>query len=112
MKNACGWSADRLNERPPFDCDVVDEERITGAVAHQAEADLGHSSANANGSGCLEVDAAIGIRSSGGLRPHCLPCTCTISRCERGGRGSRGRGKEAVSCLGKSLCKMRLGVSG
>ena len=27
-----------------------------------------------------------------------------------GGRGSRGRGKEAVSCLGKSLCKMRLSV--
>ena len=70
-----GWSADRLNERPPFDCDVVDEERITGGVAFQAEADLGHSSAHANGSECLEVGGAIGIRSSGGFGPHCLPGT-------------------------------------
>jgi hypothetical protein len=62
---------DRLNERPPLDCDVVDEERVTGGVTFQAEADLGHRSANANGSGCLEVDAAVGVRSSGGLCPHC-----------------------------------------
>ncbi len=87
-----------MNERPSFDCDVVDEERITCAVAFQAEADLGHSSANANGSECLEVGAAIGIRSSGGLGPHCLPCTCTISRCWRGEEevGGVGRKPSAV----------------